>query len=87
MSIDEANNPAHARSEELVQTLRAELEQLAREAQEKHAILQTRNEELVRVKADLDRVQARLRQIVAFEMARVGPHDGLPLCLCDFVFA
>ncbi|HEU5462942.1 MAG TPA: hypothetical protein VFV82_02370, partial [Candidatus Binatia bacterium] len=63
MGIDETETGAEAPPDELVQSLRAELDQMRREAQEKHEILQSRNDELVRVKADLDRVQGRLRQM------------------------
>jgi predicted nucleic acid-binding Zn-ribbon protein len=74
MGIDEIETGAEAPPEELVQSLRAELDQVRREAQEKHEILQSRNDELVRVKADLDRVQGRLRQM---ESAAAGAQDTL----------
>lgn len=74
MGIDEIETKAEAQAEELVQSLRAELDQVRREAQEKHEILQSRNDELVRVKADLDRVQGRLRQM---ESAAAGAQDTL----------
>lgn len=45
------------------QRRREELTRLRREAQEKNQILQDRNDELVRVKAQLDQVQERLAQL------------------------
>ncbi len=45
------------------QSLRDEVNRLVGEAQEKNRILQDRNEELVWVKAELDRLQERLNQL------------------------
>ena len=45
------------------QLVRDEVERLIREAQEKNQILHDRNDELVRVKADLDRLHNRLNQL------------------------
>jgi chromosome segregation ATPase len=45
------------------QTLRYELERLIREAEERNQILQNRNDELVRVKAEMDSLQERFAQL------------------------
>ena len=45
------------------QSLRNEIDRLLHEAQEKNQILQDRNDELVRVKAEMDRLQERLNQV------------------------
>jgi hypothetical protein len=45
------------------QSLRNEIDRLLHEAQEKNRILQDRNDELVRVKAEMDRLQERLNQV------------------------
>ena len=44
-------------------TLRYELERLIREAEERNQILQNRNDELVRVKAEMDSLQERFAQL------------------------
>ena len=44
------------------QSLRNEIDRLLHEAQEKNRILQDRNDELVQVKAEMDRLQERLNQ-------------------------
>ena len=50
---------------ELEQTLRRELDRLIRETQEKNQILQDRNDELVRVKAEADGLRERFSQVEA----------------------
>jgi myosin heavy subunit len=50
---------------ELEQTLRRELDRLMRETQEKNQILQDRNDELVRVKAEADGLRERFSQVEA----------------------
>jgi len=50
---------------ELEQTLRRELDRLIRETQEKNQILQDRNDELVRVKAEADGLRERFNQVEA----------------------
>ena len=50
---------------ELEQNLRRELDRLIRETQEKNQILQDRNDELVRVKAEADGLQERFSQVEA----------------------
>ena len=45
------------------QSLRNEIDRLLHEAQEKNRILQDRNDELVHVKAEMDRLQERLNQV------------------------
>jgi hypothetical protein len=45
------------------QTLRAEIDRLARENQEKNLILQNRNDELVRVKSDRDALQESYKDL------------------------
>lgn len=45
------------------QSLRNEIDRLLHEAQEKNRILQDRNDELVQVKAEMDRLQERLNQV------------------------
>jgi chromosome segregation ATPase len=47
----------------LEQSLRREVERLLHEIDERNGILQNRNDELVRVKADFDSTQERLRQL------------------------
>jgi hypothetical protein len=47
----------------LEQSLRKEIERLLHEAGEKNRILQNRNDELVRVKAELDKLQERLTHL------------------------
>ncbi len=49
----------------LEQSLRHQVERLLREVEERNQILQNRNDELVRVKADLDAYQDRLNQMAA----------------------
>jgi chromosome segregation ATPase len=48
---------------DLERTLRDEIERLRHEAQQKNQILQDRNDELVRVKAQLDELHERLNQL------------------------
>jgi len=48
---------------EAEETLRLEIGRLIREAQERHQILQDRNEELVRVKAEMDTFQEQCRNL------------------------
>ncbi len=50
-------------SSELEPTLRLEIDRLIRESQERNKILQDRNDELVRVKADLDNIQEQYRAL------------------------
>jgi chromosome segregation ATPase len=56
------------------QSLRDEVDRLIREAQEKKQILQDRNEELVRVKAELDQLHERVNQL---ESSRSGAMSEL----------
>ncbi len=48
---------------EVEQTLRLEIDRLTREGQERHQILQDRNEELVRVKVEMDTFQEQCRNL------------------------
>jgi chromosome segregation ATPase len=50
---------------QLEQTLRAEIERLIDEAQEKHLLLQNRNDELVRSKSERDALQGKNRDLAA----------------------
>jgi chromosome segregation ATPase len=52
-----------ASTSDMEQTLRRELDRLIREAQEKNQILQDRNDELVRVKAEMDTIQEQFRNM------------------------
>lgn len=52
-----------AEKSNLGQTLRNELDRLVREAEEKNQILQDRNDELVRVKAEMDSLQERFTEL------------------------
>lgn len=73
MKIDDRNERlAHNAAElqqrgaaqsDLEQSLQNEIDRLIREAQEKNQILQDRNDELVRVKAEMDRLHERFNQL------------------------
>ena len=61
---------------DLERTLRDELERLRHEAQEKNQILQDRNDELVRVKAQLDELHERLNRLESSTSETESTFDG-----------
>ena len=61
---------------ELEQSLQDEIERLRHEAQEKNQILQDRNDELVRVKAQLDELHERLNQLESSTSETESTFDG-----------
>jgi DNA repair exonuclease SbcCD ATPase subunit len=59
----ESSQPSATQAE---QSLRDEIERLLHEARERNRLLQDRNDELVRVKSEMDRLQERLNQLESF---------------------
>src|ERR1051325_7516562 len=61
---------------EMEQSLRAEIERLVLEAEEKRRILQNRNDELVTVKASMDALQERLSEAETTTAGKVSAADA-----------
>jgi chromosome segregation ATPase len=62
MTTNVSDQQCNAASD-IEQSLRTEIERLLHEAREKHQILQDRNDQLVRAKAELDKLQERVTQL------------------------
>jgi len=73
---DEAALERGASLADLERTLRDEIERLRHEAQQKNQILQDRNDELVRVKAQLDALHERLNQLESSTSETESTFDG-----------
>ena len=72
----EATIDGGASDAEIGRTLRDEIERLRHETQEKNQILQDRNDELVRAKAQLDELQERLNRLESSTSETESTFDG-----------